>query len=202
MTAMKPNKTATDAAYRLEAIHAPNLTAALEHLVRELSLADGYGERGESVSVTSSAELTPTEAAANARYELGMMREELRDALRDAVEGIDRLGFVIARAMRLRAPKGTTAPNAAKLCRDGLTDATRAWALQSKDHATCSAGQVSRGLCRVHYDQMRYWRATHGLEPLAETDSPPLAGVIRSTREVHVVETAAGVVHVSYLRVG
>ena len=201
MTAMKPNKTATDAAYRLEAIHAPNLTAALEHLLRELSLADGYGERGESVNVTSSAELTPTEAAANARYELGMMREELRDALTVAVDGIDKLGWVIQRAMRLRAPRGVQAANAAKLCRDGLTDASRPGAVEWHD-PTCCAGAVSRGLCKPHYDAMRYWRATHGLEPLAELDPVPLVGVIRSHREVAVFAGQSGVVHASYLRVG
>ena len=201
MTASKPNKTATDAAYRLEAIHAPNLTAADEHLLRELSLADGYGERGESVSVTSSAEMTPTEAAANARYELNAMRDELRAALQEAVDGIDRLGWVIQRAMRLRAPKGVPAANAAKLCRDGLTDASRPGAVEWHD-PTCTAGAVSRGLCRKHYNAMYYWRSTHGLEPLPEQDPMPVLGVIRSHREIITHDGQLGVVHVSYQRVG
>ena len=199
--APRPNRRAEDAGNLLAGIIATNLTAALEHLARELQCADGFGERGDNVAVHTSGVKRPTEAAMAARYELTEAREGLRDALDEAVEAIRRLGWAAQAAMRLRAPQDVVRPSTAKLCRDGITDRTRAWAMQSPDHATCMRTQERLGLCEAHYKQRRRWMESLGIiEPDAEEELVPV-GVVRSTAEVVIRDGVDGVVHVRPVRI-
>lgn len=192
----KPNRQAEEAGHTLSTIIATNITNALEHLARELTTCDGFGERGDSVTVSASSESTTTERAAMARYDLLEMRETLRDDLTEVMEAIRRLNWTTQKAMRLRAPKNVTQPNQAKLCRDGITDATRQGAIEWHD-PTCMMTGTKVGLCQKHYDARRYWLTTHGIPDTGEH----LPEVVRSTREVLVRDGYAGAVHVMYARV-
>ena len=195
MTQPRPNRQAEDAGHLLQTLIAINITNALEHLNRELSTCDGFGERGDSVSVSSSTESTSTERATMARYELTAMREELRDHLTDTVESIRRLNWCTQQAMRLRAPKNVVQPNQAKLCRDGITDATRKGSVEWHD-PTCMMPAAKLGLCQKHYDARRYWCNAHDIDPEREE----LPSLVRSTMEVVVREGHAGAVHVMAAR--
>ena len=195
-TAPKPNRQAVEAGEYLAGLVAANLTAALEHIHRELTTCDGFGERGDSVVVSASSESTSTERAMMARYELTEMRESLRDALSEAVEAVRRLGWTAQAAMRLRAPQGVVAPNTAKLCRDGITDATRRGAVEWHD-PTCMMPGVKLGLCQRHYDARRYWCTTNGVDHEREE---PLS-VVRSTVDVIVRDGQLGVRHVAAAQV-
>lgn len=191
----KPNRRAEEAGYTLQHIIAANISNALDHLTRELSVCDGFGERGESVSVSSSTESTTTERAMMARYQLTEMRESLRDSLNEAIEAINRLNWTTQQAMRLRSPRDVVQPKQDKLCRDGITDTTRQGSLEWHD-PTCMMTATKLGLCQRHYDARRYWLNSHGIPDTGEH----LPEVIRSTREVLVRDGYAGVVHVTYVR--
>ena len=191
----KPNRQAEEAGHTLSTIIATNITNALEHLARELTTCDGWPEHGDSVTVSASSESTTTERAAMARYEMREMRETLRGDLTEVMEAIRRLNWTTQKAMRLRAPKNVTQPNQAKLCRDGITDATRAGAVEWHD-PVCMMTGTKLGLCQRHYDARRYWLTAHGIPDTGEH----LPEVIRSTREVLVRDGYAGVVHVAYVR--
>jgi hypothetical protein len=172
----KPNQRAEQAGYRLQAIIAPNITAALEHIGRELSVLDGWPERGDSVPVSASAELTSVERAANARFELTGAREDLRDKLDDAMAAIDSLQWHVQLILRMRVPrdvKGIAKPST--LCRDGITDATRAGSLEWHD-PTCMMPAVKKGLCQIHYDARRYWCKTHGVDTSNEYEPGQVEG--------------------------
>ena len=202
-TAPKPNRQAVEAGEYFAGLVAVNLTAALEHIHRELTTCDGFGERGDSVVVSASSESTSTERAMMARYELTEMRESLRDALSEAVEAVRRLGWTAQAAMRLRAPQGVVAPNTAKLCRDGITDRTRRWSIEDAGgfDPTCMSAVARLGLCRRHYDRFRYWCRVTGIELPDEMDDPPAPGIVRSTVEVIVRDGQLGVRHVAAAQV-
>ena len=188
----KPNRTAEEAGYALQGPIAVSITNALDHLARELSAADGFAERGDSVNVMATSELTPTERAADARYELHAAVDSVKDALQDAVQAIRRLNWTTQAAMRIRAPRNAVQPNAAKLCRDGITDATRQGSLEWHD-PTCMMPAAKLGLCQRHYDARRYWCQTHGIDHEREEI---VVGVVRSTLEVLVRDGYGGAVHV------
>lgn len=188
----KPNRTAEEAGYALQGPIAASITKALDHLARELSAADGFAERGDSVNVMATSELTPTERAADARYELHAAVDSLKDALQDAVQAIRRLNWTTQAAMRIRAPRNAVQPNAAKLCRDGITDTTRQGSLEWHD-PTCMKGADRLGLCTAHYFARRRWAEAHQVDlrdPVIPTEQ------IHSTMEVVVRDGHGGAVHV------
>jgi hypothetical protein len=187
----KPNRRAEEAGYTLQTIIAANISNALDHLTRELSVCDGFGERGESVSVSSSTESTTTERAMMARYQLTEMRESLRDALNEAIEAINRLNWTTQQAMRIRSPRDVVQPKQDKLCRDGITDATRQGSLEWHD-PTCMKTADKLGLCSAHYMARRRWAENNAIE-LPEA---AMLAVVHSTLEVLVRDGYGGAVHV------
>lgn len=183
----KPNRKAEEAGHTLSTVIAVNITAALEHLQRELAISDGFPERGDTISVTASSESTSVERTMMARYELTEARETLRDALTEAVEAIRRLGWCAQAAMRLRAPHNAVQPNTAKLCRDGITDKTRQGSLEWHD-PTCMMPAAKLGLCQRHYDARRYWLTTHDMDTDDMEQVPAM--------QVMVHDGVGGAVHV------
>lgn len=187
----KPNQRAEQAGHRLQQIIAPNITAALEHIIRELSVCDGWPERGDSVAVSSSLGASTTERAMQARYELTEARERLRDKLNETIDAIDSLGWEALSILRMRVPRDEKPPATEKLCRDGITDATRTGSLEWHD-PTCMMPSVKLGLCQRHYDARRYWCQTHGVT----FDQPDPIAIVTSTMAVVVHDGHGGVVHV------
>ena len=189
----KPNRKAEEAGHTLSTVIALNITNALEHLSRELSVCDGFPERGDTVAVATSGGDTSTERAMMARYELTEMRESLRDDLTAALDAIRKLGWTAQAAMRLRAPHNAVQPNTAKLCRDGITDKTRQGSIEWHD-PTCMMPAAKLGLCQRHYDARRYWLTSHDIT--LEDEPDVVAGVVRSTIAVIVHDGVGGAAHV------
>lgn len=189
----KPNRKAEEAGHTLSTVIATNITNALDHLARELSVCDGFGERGDTVAVATSAGDTSTERAMLARYELTEMRESLTDDLTAALDAIRKLGWTAQAAMRLRAPHNAVQPNTAKLCRDGITDKTRQGSIEWHD-PTCMMPSAKLGLCQRHYDARRYWLTTNGVQ--LEDEQDIVVGVVHSTMQVIVHDGVGGAAHV------
>lgn len=150
----QPNVDLWQAGQQLANHVALNLSAALEHIQRELSIIDGFPERGEQVAVRASAELTTVERAAEARWQLTDAREQLRDQKATVLREIRDLNEYINLVMRLRVPKQVTKPDA----KDGLccsNQAGRHGVIEWGD-PLCTRNPTKSGLCEPHY---RKWLA-------------------------------------------
>ena len=152
----KPNADLDKAGWTLQAIVAIQLTAALEHVHRELAALDGFGSGTPEVSVRASSDLTGPERYADARWTLTSAREDLRDAKDDVLRAIRELNEMCNAVIRLRAPKLVVKPEDAKkdLC----------CSHQSGKHAViewgdplCMFTAQKSGLCQRHY--MAWYRA-------------------------------------------
>ena len=191
----RPSKPLVESGDLLAGLVAQSHADARAHLLEQLTLCDGYGERGESVAVHTSGVSNPTASAALARDEITARLDALTARERETADAVRRHLWANQADMRYRAPQDATAAPTAKLCCDGLTDSTRPGAIEWFD-PTCKAGAVTRGLCRKHYNAMYYWRSTHGLEPVPETEAPMALGIVRSTAEVVIRDGYLGAVHV------
>ena len=152
----RPNRDLEVAGWSLQQVVAVSLTAALEHVHRELSTLDGFSSGAPEVSVHASAELTGPEWYADARWGLTSAREDLRDAKAAVLVSIRHLSELCTKVQTMRAPKVVVKPDDAKrdLC----------CSHQSGKHAViewgdplCMMPGVKAGLCQAHY--MAWWRA-------------------------------------------
>ena len=196
----KPNRQAgqqaVDAGTYFSKVVAVNIDNAIDHYLHEITACDGWPERGDTVAVHTSTISDPTSSAADARTTCNQKHDKLQDALRDACDAIRVVNWAALDLLSYRVPKNVTQPNQAKLCRDGITDATRQGSIEWHDPACMMTG-TKLGLCQKHYDARRYWLNVHGIPDTGEH----LPEVVRSTREVLVRDGYAGAVHVMYARV-
>ena len=151
----QPNVDLWQAGASLQGYIAQNLTAALQHIARELSALDGFPERGDQLSVRASAEMTSVERHAEGRWALTNAREDLRDRKAAALLSIRELNEAINEAMRLRAPRDVTQPNKNQgLC---CSNQLGLHAVIEWGDALCLRLPVKKGLCEKHWKA--YYRA-------------------------------------------
>jgi hypothetical protein len=155
----KPNRDLYQAGQTLQDITAPNLTAALEHLARELHACDGWAEKGEQLGVHSEAELTPTERAADLRYELRNAVEDLRDAKARFLLELRNINDAINQAMRMRAPRPTQPSKPTGMCDQTGKEGAVVWG-----DPLCPATAVKGGMCQAHYTRWRRHRIAMGID--------------------------------------
>lgn len=132
---------------------------AITHLHHQAAQVDGYPAGTDSPKVTSSSELTPTEAAAEARLTYTRQADDLRAGYHLLVITIHDMTNDCHKALR-----GGTPVEAPRLCdpsgHEGclIPLAEGGWA----DY-TCRELASRLGLCDRHYMARRRWRAQHGL---------------------------------------
>jgi hypothetical protein len=152
----QPNRDLEVAGWSLQQTVAVSLTAALQHVQRELSILDGYSSGTPEVAVRASADLTGPERYAHARWELTEAREQLRDAKTAVLVSIRDLSELCATVIAMRAPKVVVKPDDTKrdLC----------CSHQQGKHAAvewgdplCMMTSFKAGLCQAHY--MAWFRA-------------------------------------------
>jgi hypothetical protein len=121
---------------------------AHHHLRLELSALDGFPERGDSVQVSASAELTSVERAADGRMAIHSAQDALREAKANVLAALVAMNEEANRALRLRAPRNPVQPQQAKgFCSEA----------QSGLHAVAEWGEpcydlgLKKGLCDTHY---------------------------------------------------
>lgn len=150
-----PNVDLWQAGTALQGYVAQNLTAALQHIARELSALDGFPERGDNVSVSATSELTSVERHADGRWQLTSAREDLRDHKAAVLLAIRELNEAINAAMRIRAPRDVTQPNkkTGLCCSNQLG---KHGVLEWGD-PLCMMTAAKAGLCQAHY--MAWYRA-------------------------------------------
>jgi hypothetical protein len=152
------------------------VTAALEHVAREERVTDGYPATASGNGATcgtATAELTSVERAADARYRLRSIREEIRDDLLALELRADALGKLCRETLGYRAP-------APALC-DGrsFAGAELPWTPHSHDprngwhDAACRDAADDSGLCPKCRVRERRWRDRNGLEPRAANAPAP-----------------------------
>jgi hypothetical protein len=152
----KPNRDLDQAAWTLANVVAISLTAALEHIQRELSVLDGYSSGGPEVMVSASADLTGPERTADARWQLTSAREDLRDAKAAVLVSIRDLSQMCSQIMAMRVPKVVVKPEDRKkdLC---CSHQSGKHAVVEWGDALCMMPGVKSGLCQAHY--MAWYRA-------------------------------------------
>ncbi len=190
----KPDRKLHTTGQALADYTAYDVTKAQEHLHKQLTICDGHLERGDQVAVSSSGTTSSTEAAMLARTRITDARDKIDTSITEVFDAINRLAWALRAAMRINAPQDVVQPSKAKLCMDGLTDATRPGSMEWHD-PTCRAAPTTRGLCTKHYNAMYYWRRTHGMDPVPESDLPQVPGLIRSSAEVLVRDGELGAAH-------
>jgi len=156
----KPNRDLDQAGYTLQHVIAPNMSEALEHLVRELNNLDGFNERGESLGVHTTSELTQTERAADARFDLRCRIEDLRDAKAKLLAALRELNDEINEAMRMRVPRNVKAPGKPS----GLCDQTGKEGAIEWGDPLCPMPAVKGGMCQPHYFRWYRHRQEHGID--------------------------------------
>ena len=147
----KPNRDLEMAGWSLQNIVAVNVTAALEHIARELHALDGFTGGGDpGMRVQSTSELTTVEAVADERWRMRSAVEELRDAKADVLSSIRALNELCNALQRLRAPKvpqrGTEALKG--LCGSAQVgkEGADVWG-----DANCPMPAVKGGMCQAHW---------------------------------------------------
>ena len=152
----KPNRDLEVAGWSLQQVVSVSLTAALEHVQRELSTLDGYSSGAPEVAVHASAELTGPERYADARWGLTNAREDLRDAKVAVLVAIRELSELCTLVQGMRAPKVVVKPDDTKrhLCCSAQQGkhANVEWG-----DAHCMMPGIKAGLCQAHY--MAWYRA-------------------------------------------
>lgn len=178
-----PNRDLEQAGHSLSTIIAVNLTAALEHVRRELAVLDGFPERGDQVAVRASSEMTSVERAVDQRYVLLSAREDLRDRKQAVLVAIRELNDLINHVSRLRAPK--SAPERRTLCRDGIVGKDGAHLSRADggwSDEQCFNHPYAQGLCEPCYRRWLRWKKTQGTDTeRQEQDIENAAMVVRIT---------------------
>jgi|GEM_PF-2251512 len=161
----KPNRDLEMAGWSLQNIVAVNVTAALEHITRELHALDGHVGGGDpGMRVQSTSELTSVEAVADERWRMRSAVEELRDAKADVLSSIRALNELCNALKRLRAPKvpqrGTEAPQGL-LCSAGQVGKEGADVWGDPD---CPMPAVKSGMCQAHSKRWYRHRQALGID--------------------------------------
>lgn len=126
---------------------------ALHHLRLELTTCDGFPERGDTVNVRASAELTSVEAHADARIALEAAQDQLRAAKADVLAALVAMNTAANSALRMRAPRNPVQPQQMKgFCRDAQQ--TKYQSIEWGDPNCFDLG-IKQGLCQRHYDKYR-----------------------------------------------
>lgn len=165
----------------MAAQHARNMYHALEHVIAELQVIDGYPTqaigasdptsephtdacrvcKGRGCDQCAAMKYTATERAAHLRYNLLAQREQMRDDLATIEQLMSSAGDVINRTLRGRVPRPAAAhrlcePTGHEGCMVPLEDG--GWA----DY-TCTDLAEKAGLCNRHYMAKRRWLLKMGL---------------------------------------
>jgi len=167
----QPNRDLWQAGAQLQDYIATNLTNALAHIIQELSILDGFPERGDTVQVTASSELTSVERAADARWALTNAREDLRDAKARLLTDIIALNRMCNQVIAMRAPKVVTKPEdkLKDCCANGQKglDGAIEWG-----DPLCLLPAVKKGMCQGHYFKFWRWSKEHGVDRTAKDFEP------------------------------
>ena len=152
----QPNRDLDQAGWTLQHIVALQLSAALEHIQRELSAIDGFGSGAPEIAVRASAELTGPERYADARWSLTAVREDLRDAKAAVQESIRDLNELCGQVLKMRMPKVVVKPEDTKrdLC---CSHQQGKHACVEWGDPLCMMPSVKSGLCQAHY--MAWYRS-------------------------------------------
>ena len=159
----KPNRDLEVAGWSLQQVVSVSLTAALEHVQRELSTLDGYSAGAPEVAVHASAELTGPERYADARWGLTSAREDLRDAKVAVLVAIRELSELCTLVQGMRAPKVVVKPDDTKrdLC---CTHQQGKHANVEWGDVLCMMPGVKAGLCQKHYQAWYRARLRDGID--------------------------------------
>ena len=163
----RPNRDLWQAGAALQDYIATNLTAALEHINRELSILDGYPAGNDEPNVTATSELTTVERTADARWQLTNAREDIRDHKAAVLVAIRELNEYINLVSRMRVPRTVTRPEDKKkdLCCSGQMGKHKSIEWGNPD---CLMPAVKKGLCQSHYDAWRYACIRDGVDRSAD----------------------------------
>lgn len=160
----QPNQRALTLAHRLEAIIAVNITNGVRQLQGERQAAQQGPARGET-NGRSTSETSTTERNANEAYRLGLMIEDIRDAIAGAEIAVKHLDDLTMQACKTRAFNTPVhrddEPPKVTLCRDQQHG--RAGAIEWGD-PLCLHSPVKSGLCGAHYMQWYRYRKAHGVD--------------------------------------
>lgn len=157
------NQRALTLAHRLENQIAGNISKGVSQLETERVMAAAGPAKGESAGRGGSATST-TERNANESYRLGLMIEDLRDAIEGAEIAVAHLDRLASEACRTRAfgPLLDIEPAAedAARCRDNQhgRQGTIEWG-----RPDCVELPTKAGLCAACYAREYRWRKTHEL---------------------------------------
>jgi hypothetical protein len=160
------NKRALTLAFRLEHIIALNITNGVRQLETERVMAATGPAKGEAGGVRSSSTTSTTERNANESYRLGLMIEDLRDAIEGVEIAVAHLDQLADEACRTRAfgavmDREQAAADIAR-CRDNQVgrEGTIEWG-----RADCVELPIKAGLCTGCYFREYRWRKMRGLKP-------------------------------------
>lgn len=152
-------------AHRLEHQIAGNITLGVRQLETERVMAATGPAKGET-SGRSNNTTSTTERNANESYRLGLLIEDLRDAIEGAEVAVAHLDRLASEACRTRAfgltmerePAAADQPR----CRDNQVGREGAIVWGRPD---CIELEAKAGLCSGCYQRERRWRITHNLKP-------------------------------------
>lgn len=158
----QPNRRAADAGHTLQHVIARQVSEALDHIRRELTLLDGYSTGSPEVAVTATAELTAVEGVADARITLTRTEQQIRTDLNAIVEGVHDLHRLCVQAVSMRQPRNVRKPDDSQLCAHGQRG--KEGAIEWGD-PLCVLPAVKGGMCQAHY--YRWYR--HRIENNIDT---------------------------------
>ena len=134
---------------------------AHHHLRLEMSALDGFPERGDSVNVRATSELTSVERAADGRMLLEAAQDALREAKANLLAALVAMNEEANRALRLRAPRNPVQPERPKgFCYEA----------QPGKHDVATWGEpcfdlgTKMGLCARHYGKWYYACERDGID--------------------------------------
>lgn len=158
------NQRALTLAHRLEHIIANNITNGVRQLETERVMAAVGPAKGEASGVRGSGATSATERNANESYRLGLLIEDLRDAIEGAEIAVAHLDRLASEACRTRAfglpvDVEPAAADEAR-CRDNQhgRQGTIEWG-----RPDCIELPVKAGLCAACYAREYRWRKAHDL---------------------------------------
>ena len=157
MSRHAPNQRLLTAADKLARYTAVQVTAAVE-MLRD-RIAHAHDDNGQGERVTTSDMPNPTERAGMVRYEATDQLDDLREAIGDACNTLDKLAAMAQDAQRWCQPD--MQPEEVKLCKHG--QGGRDGALEWGD-PLCDRLPVKLGMCTREYMRYYRWCADHGID--------------------------------------
>jgi hypothetical protein len=166
MTRDTRNQRALTLAHRLENIIAANITNGVRQLETERVIAAAGPPKGEQAGTRGTGTTSSTERNANESHRLGLMIDDLKDAIDGAEIAVAHLDRLASEACRTRAfgatPDIEPAAADAPRCRDNQhgRQGTIEWG-----RPDCLELPTKAGLCDACYHRERRWRKAHNLTP-------------------------------------